>query len=86
MKCMSQFSSMQGLSKLIIHGIYRNQEMSKSQLLVKIIGPVAQWITRLTTDQKIPGSNPGRFEIFCLSPKFCTWQKSHRVHRNHKVL
>lgn len=23
-------------------------------------GPVAQWITRLTTDQKIPGSNPGR--------------------------
>ncbi len=25
------------------------------------MGPVAQWITRLTTDQKIPGSNPGRF-------------------------
>ena len=23
-------------------------------------GPVAQRITRLTTDQKIPGSNPGR--------------------------
>uniref|UniRef100_A0A1B0A7G9 Uncharacterized protein n=1 Tax=Glossina pallidipes TaxID=7398 RepID=A0A1B0A7G9_GLOPL len=23
-------------------------------------GPVAQWITRLTTDQKIPGSTPGR--------------------------
>ena len=22
-------------------------------------GRVAQWITRLTTDQKIPGSNPG---------------------------
>ena len=22
-------------------------------------GLVAQWITRLTTDQKIPGSNPG---------------------------
>ena len=29
-----------------------------------IAGPVAQWITRLTTDQKIPGSNPGRFEAF----------------------
>ena len=28
------------------------------------IGPVAQWITRLTTDQKIPGSNPGRFDAF----------------------
>jgi hypothetical protein len=23
-------------------------------------GPVAQWITRLTTDQKIAGSNPAR--------------------------
>ena len=28
------------------------------------MGPVAQWITRLTTDQKIPGSNPGRFGNF----------------------
>ena len=28
------------------------------------MGPVAQWITRLTTDQKIPGSNPGRFAAF----------------------
>ena len=27
-------------------------------------GPVAQWITRLTMDQKIPGSNPGRFDVF----------------------
>ena len=27
-------------------------------------GPVAQWITRLPTEQKIPGSNPGWFEIF----------------------
>ena len=27
-------------------------------------GLVAQWITRLTTDQKIPGSNPGKFEAF----------------------
>ena len=26
----------------------------------RIRGPVAQWITRLTTDQKIPGSNPGK--------------------------
>ena len=24
---------------------------------------VAQWITRLTTDQKIPGSNPGKDEV-----------------------
>ena len=31
------------------------------QLLQLVVGPVAQWITRLTTDQKIPGSNPGRF-------------------------
>ena len=27
-------------------------------------GLVAQRITRLTTDQKIPGSNPGKLEIF----------------------
>ena len=27
-------------------------------------GPVAQWITRLPTEQKIPGSNPGWFGIF----------------------
>ena len=27
-------------------------------------GLVAQWITRLTTDQKIPGSNPGKIEFF----------------------
>ena len=27
-------------------------------------GLVAQWITRLTTDQKIPGSNPGKLELF----------------------
>ena len=39
-------------------------------------GLVAQWITRLTTDQKIPGSNPGKvgfFEedgnIFCYKKK-----------------
>ena len=29
-----------------------------------VYGPVAQWITRLTTDQKIPGSNPGRLGLF----------------------
>ena len=28
------------------------------------MGPVAQRITRLTTDQKIPGSNPGRVGVF----------------------
>ena len=27
-------------------------------------GLVAQWITRLTTDQKIPGSNPGKVAFF----------------------
>ena len=30
-------------------------------------GPVAQWIRHLTTDQGIPGSNPGRVAFF-LSP------------------
>ena len=26
-------------------------------------GPVAQWIRHLTTDQGVPGSNPGRVEF-----------------------
>ena len=33
------------------------------RILMKVsavkVGSVAQWITRLTTDQKIPGSTPG---------------------------
>ena len=33
-------------------------------LTIGLPGPVAQWITRLTTDQKIPGSNPGRVVLF----------------------
>ena len=32
-------------------------------------GPVAQRITRLTTDQKIPGSNPGRI-VQCFFIRF----------------
>ena len=32
-------------------------------------GPVAQRITRLTTDQKIPGSNPGRLVIIFVTKK-----------------
>ena len=40
---------------------------------VPIYGPVAQWITRLTTDQKIPGSTPGRIGAphFFLTLKVC---------------
>ncbi len=35
-------------------------------------GPVAQRITRLTTDQKIAGSNPAWIEIFCpLTSIYC---------------
>ena len=49
---------------------------------------MAQWITRLTTDQKIPGSNPGRFEnifwltIRILEPSFgCSASKERtRIH------
>ena len=32
-------------------------------LTLNFVGPVAQWITRLTTDQEIPGSSPGRFVL-----------------------
>ena len=38
--------------------------------LAIVAGPVAQWITRLTTDQKIPGSNPGKLECFFTSVTF----------------
>ena len=40
--------------------------MNKTGRGVKIHnqGLVAQWITRLTTDQKIPGSNPGKVDFF----------------------
>ena len=44
--------------------IYNGLEIDREMDLVLVAGPVAQWITRLTTDQKIPGSNPGRFGIF----------------------
>ena len=40
-----------------------------SQNGTSLSGPVAQWITRLTTDQKIPGSTPGWFDHFYLC--FC---------------
>ena len=32
-----------------------------------ILGPVAQWIRHLTTNQGIPGSSPGRIGSFDLS-------------------
>ena len=38
--------------------------------MIKFIGFVAQWITRLTTDQEIPGSTPGRLDIMVLK-LFC---------------
>ena len=40
--------------------------MNKTKSYATFNGPVAQWITRLTTDQKIPGSTPGRLEFFVL--------------------
>ena len=40
--------------------------LARFKTLVLLSGPVAQWITRLTTDQKIPGSNPGKVAFFFL--------------------
>ena len=45
------------------------QEFS-GESVMRAVGPVAQRITRLTTDQKIPGSNPGRVEFFFFSHGF----------------
>ncbi len=36
---------------------------SYNQSKAKLYGFVAQWITRLTTDQEIPGSTPGKLEL-----------------------
>ena len=48
-----------------IHCFYVNTlKTAKGLLICGMRGPVAQWITRLPTEQKIPGSNPGRFETF----------------------
>ena len=33
-------------------------------------GLVAQWITRLTTDQKIAGSNPAKIDLLLVSTSF----------------
>jgi hypothetical protein len=35
-------------------------------MIGKIRGSVAQWITRLTTNQEIAGSIPARLELFIL--------------------
>ena len=37
--------------------------IKKRDLYDVIVGPVAQRITRLPTEQKIPGSNPGRIAL-----------------------
>ena len=36
---------------------------SYKQSKAKLYGFVAQWITRLTTDQEIPGSTPGKLDL-----------------------
>ena len=41
-----------------------NQLYFELELTSLTVGPVAQWIRHLTTNQGIPGSNPGRVECF----------------------
>lgn len=51
-------------------------------------GPMAKWIRRLTTDQEIPGSIPGRFDLSC--PSFCIlfvyFKSKCNVHLASKIL
>ena len=44
---------------------WRMAQRSGSYNASRRCGRVAQWITRLTTDQEIPGSNPGVLAITC---------------------
>ena len=37
--------------------------------MITVVGPVAQWIRHLTTNQGVPGSSPGRVDIFFLIGK-----------------
>ena len=46
------------------------QQIEAKWLDLPIIGPVAQRIRHLTTDQGIPGSNPGRIDVFIFSSHF----------------
>ena len=49
---------------LFPHHFFRSERVSWVGDMARSIhlGPVAQWITRLTTNQKIPGSTPGWLE------------------------
>lgn len=47
--------------------IYRLNDLGEGERIHNK-GLVAQWITRLTTDQKIPGSNPGKVGFFISLP------------------
>ncbi len=47
------------MSITILALVYKCRNFPSSDM-----GLVAQWITRLTTDQKIPGSNPGKLVFF----------------------
>ena len=49
-------------SLLLTHNMYDNSYQQTTYCLMT--GPVAQWIRHLTTNQGIPGSNPGRVELF----------------------
>ena len=50
---------------------------SVDSMRVITVGPVAQRITRLTTDQKIPGSNPGRIVRVILCSSLSTTSLQH---------
>jgi hypothetical protein len=47
-----------------VQGAVFNEKMLKNLAGSPDNGLVAQWITRLPTEQKIPGSSPGKIEIF----------------------
>ena len=49
------------------------------------VGPVAQRITRLTTDQKIPCSNPGRVEVFFFFSHGFIWNCTTHVTTSEKI-
>ena len=51
------FPGLQSLLSVVMKGYVLTLDAHKE------LGPMAQRITRLTTDQKIPGSNPGKVDF-----------------------
>ena len=59
---MRAYNYMPSYMRSYMRATHRAWQYAATSLLECCRGLVAQWITRLPTEQKIPGSNPGKLE------------------------